>query len=126
MIRRLTLAVPLTLIAFAAPIDQLRAADALRAKDAASHVGEVATVCGVVASAKYATSTKGEPTFLNLDEPYPAQVFTVVIWGSNRAAFGEPERSYIHKNICVTGTIQNFRGKPEIVASAPTQIAVKD
>jgi hypothetical protein len=37
--------------------------------DAINHVGEDAVVCGVVASAKYATSTRRQPTFLNLDKP---------------------------------------------------------
>jgi DNA/RNA endonuclease YhcR with UshA esterase domain len=97
----------------------------LSSKEAAEHVGQKATVCGVVVSAKYATSTRGEPTFLNLDEPYPSQLFTVVIWGSNRAAFGKPESVYAHKTICVTGMIEAYKGKPEIVASRPEQIAVK-
>jgi len=42
----------------------------------ANHVGENATVCGQVASAHYAPSMKAKPTFLNLDKPYPNQVFT--------------------------------------------------
>jgi hypothetical protein len=29
--------------------------------------------------------------FLNLDQPYPREVFTVLIWGSDRAKFGTPE-----------------------------------
>jgi micrococcal nuclease len=117
--------VVVTLVTFG-PVRQSLAADVLSAKDAAAHVGELATVCGVVASAKYSTSTKGEPTFLNLDEPYPSQVFTVLIWGSNRAAFGAPESKYAHKSICVTGKIQEFKGKPEIVATQPGQIQVKE
>jgi len=64
----------------------------------------VATVCGVVASARYASQSSGQPTFLNLDEPYPRQVFTIVIWGSARASFPEPpEQAYSDKRICVTG-----------------------
>jgi hypothetical protein len=43
----------------------------LTAAQAKDHVGEPATVCGVVASATFATRTKGQPTFLNLDQPYP-------------------------------------------------------
>ena len=42
------------------------------------------TVCGIVASAHYAASSKGQPTFVNLDKPYPNQIFTVLIWGSDR------------------------------------------
>jgi hypothetical protein len=64
------------------------AAAELTSQQAASHVGETATVCGTVASANYATRTKGQPTFLNLDQPYPRQLFTVVIWGSDRTKFG--------------------------------------
>ena len=50
-------------------------------KKAINHVGEYKTVKGLVASAKYLSRVKGRPTFLNLDEAYPNQVFTVVIWG---------------------------------------------
>jgi hypothetical protein len=37
------------------------------------------------------TCSKGHPTFLNLDEPNPKEVFTILIWGSDRAKFGTPE-----------------------------------
>lgn len=96
----------------------------LSAEEAAGHVGETATVCGVGASAKHATSVRGQPTFLNLDRPYPNQVFTVVIWGSDRAAFGQPEVAYQNKRICVTGLVESYKGKPEIIARRPSQIEV--
>ena len=86
------------------------------------HVGETATVCGAVASANYAVKTKGQPTFLNLDRPYPNQVFTIVIWGTDRAKFGTPEATLMGKKVCVTGTIKDYRGKPEIIAADPKQI----
>jgi hypothetical protein len=38
----------------------------LTAADAAKHIGETATVCGTVASARYAESSNRKPTFLNL------------------------------------------------------------
>jgi len=90
--------------------------------EAKDHVGEVATVCGSVASTRYAASTKGQPTFLNLEKPYPNQIFTVVIWGSRRSKFGTPEREYQGKRICVTGKITDYRGGAEMVASDPQQI----
>ena len=64
-----------------------QAATSYKADDAINHVGESASVCGIVASAKYATSTNRQPTFLNLDRPYPNQVFTAVIWGADRDQF---------------------------------------
>jgi hypothetical protein len=67
------------------------AADKLTTSEAKQHVGETATVCGVVASARYSERARGKPTFLDIDKAYPQQIFTVVIWGDNRAKFGAPE-----------------------------------
>jgi len=97
----------------------------LSAAEAKDHVGETATVCGEVVSTRYAASTKGQPTFLNLDKPYPNQIFTVVIWGSNRSKFGRPEIEYSEKRVCVTGKITEYRGVPEVIANAPAQITVE-
>jgi heme-degrading monooxygenase HmoA len=37
--------------------------------EAKDHVGEAKTICGEVASTRYAAQSKAQPTFLNLDEP---------------------------------------------------------
>jgi DNA/RNA endonuclease YhcR with UshA esterase domain len=100
-------------------------ADTLTAEEAASHVGETATVCGTVASANYATRSKGQPTFLNLDKAYPHQAFTVVIWGSDRSKFGTPETALSGKVICATGAIQLYRGSPEVIVHDPGQLVQK-
>jgi len=97
----------------------------INALEAAKHIGDQATVCGNVASTRYASSTRGEPTFLNLEKPYPKQVFTVVIWGRNRAKFGTPEAEYRNKRICVTGTIEDYRGVPQVEARQPSQITIE-
>lgn len=96
----------------------------LTAAEAKDHVGETATVCGIVVSTRYAASTKGQPTFLNLDKAYPHQIFTIVIWGSNGGKFGAPETDYKGKRVCVTGKIAEYRGVPEIVADDPKQIRI--
>ena len=95
----------------------------LNPADAAGHVGQQATICGLVASAKYSPRSKGAPTFLNLDKPYPDQIFTVLIWGSARTKFTSPPESLQGTNICVTGQISSFRGAPEIVVNQPSQIS---
>ena len=97
----------------------------ISASEAAKHIGETATVCGKVASTHYAARTRGEPTFIDLDKPYPNQIFTVLIWGSDRPKFGDPEETYQSKNICATGKITEYRGVPEIVANEPSQITVR-
>jgi micrococcal nuclease len=87
-----------------------------------SAVGSVATVCGPVASTRYAEGSEGRPTFLNLGRPHPDQALAIVIWGAVRGAFGGPESRYADRRVCVTGRIRLYRGKPEIVVSDPTQI----
>ena len=98
-----------------------RAAD-VPAEDAARHLGETATVCGLVASGKYDSDLKSQPTFLDFGKPYPDQVFTAVIFGSDRAKFGTPETSLRGKRVCVTGKIQDRDGLPEIILNNPKQL----
>ena len=97
----------------------------LTAAEAKNHVGEPAIVCGRVASAHFAEKTKGLPTFMNLDMPYPRQIFTIVIWGADRLKFGNPERTYRDKNVCVSGKITSHRDIPEIVVTTPEQIRIQ-
>jgi DNA/RNA endonuclease YhcR with UshA esterase domain len=97
----------------------------ISAAQASSHVGEQAVVCGLVASAKYAARSKGTPTFINLDEPYPNEVFTALIWGEDRPKFGRPEDMLYGKRICVSGIVESYRGVPEIVVRTTRQINVQ-
>ena len=97
----------------------------ISAAEAKNHVGERATVCGEVASTHYAGRSRGNPTFINLDKPYPNQIFTLLIWGSDRPKFGDPEEAYRSKHICVTGKISDYKGVPEIIAYEPSQIKVQ-
>jgi len=96
----------------------------ISAPEAKSHIGEQARVCGKVASTHFAYRSKGSPTFLNLDEPYPNQVFTAMIWIEDRAKFGYPEKRYANQHVCVVGLIQSYRGTPEIILRNPAQVEV--
>src|SRR5262245_45359470 len=73
----------------------------LEPQAAAAHIGETATVCGVVASAEYEAKEQNQPTLLDLGTPFPNAIFTAVIYGDNRAKFGTPETSLRGKRICV-------------------------
>ena len=89
--------VPVVLtVALSVPAEQT-----ITAAEAKHHIGERATVCGKVVSTRYAESSRGSPTFLNLDQPYPNRVFTLLIWGDDRSKFGDPETAYRGKRICV-------------------------
>jgi endonuclease YncB( thermonuclease family) len=101
-------------------------AGTISAAKAAAHVGETMTVCGLVASTRFLNRGR-RPTFLNLDAPYPDQALTVLIWGDSREMFGEPpEDTYLDQEICVTGGIELYRGKPQIVVNDPSSIQLRD
>lgn len=89
----------------------LAGAQTIPASEAAKHIGEHETVCGAVASEHTATSSRGTPTFINLGQPYPRQIFTVLVWGDDRANVGDLPGS---GQLCVTGTVREYRGVPEI------------
>jgi hypothetical protein len=96
-------------------------AETISAPDAKNHIGKMATVCGKVTGERTATSSKGEPTFINLDAPYPNQIFTILIWGDDRPNVGDlPSEG---SRICATGIIQDYRGVPEIVVKSKEQLS---
>jgi hypothetical protein len=97
----------------------------LTTAEAKDHIGEQATVCGKVASTRYAATSRGKPTFINLDKPYPNPVFTILIWGENRDKFVAPEEKYRDKQVCVTGKITEYRGGPEMVIGDPQSVDVQ-
>ena len=103
----------------------VRQSDTIDANKAGNHVGEGATVCGEIVDTKYSTGSSGNPTFLNFDKPYPNHPFVVVIWGKDRPNFPpNPEIFYRFKQVCVTGLIESFKGKPEIIASDKSQLSI--
>jgi hypothetical protein len=118
-LRSLTVAYLFSLLLAFSTAAQTNKITAAEAKD---HVGEIRTVCGKVVSTHYARGSKGQPTFLNLDEPYSKEVFTILIWSNDRAKFGTPETKYQDAKVCVTGKITSHREKPEIIATEPSQI----
>ena len=104
----------------------VKVSESITAEQAQEHIGEINTVCGLVASAQYLDSWASKPTFLNFDRPYPYQSFAVRIPNSSRAAFSEPpEVLFNGKTICVTGMIENHDGRPEIVVEDPAQVVIQ-
>lgn len=96
-------------------------AQTLTTAQAKAHEGETTTVCGVVASEHTASSSRGTPTFINLDAAYPNPVFTVLIWGEDLKAIAPlPSNG---QRICVRGLITDYRGTPEMVVKTKSQIA---
>jgi hypothetical protein len=104
----------------------IHAADPLDPADAIDHIGEEATVCGEVTGAKFSSHRKRKPTFIDFGPPHPNHVFTALIWGEFRDKFDYMPESLLGKTICVSGTITEHKGRPEIKVSEPSQIRVMD
>ena len=112
----------LLLCSFVASAPQ--AGDPLDPSDAVNHIGEEATVCGEVSGAKYSDHRKRKPTFIDFGPPHPNQLFTALIWGEYREKFDYVPESLLGKTICVSGTITEHKGRPEIKVTEPSQIRV--
>ena len=51
----------------------------------------------------------------------------VVILGSSRPNFKEkPELYYDNKKVCVTGTIKEYKGKPEMIINNESEIKIEN
>lgn len=96
-------------------------AQSFTAAQAKDHEGQTAAVCGTVASEHTSARSKGQPTFINLDAPYPNQLFTILVWDDDRANVGTLPRMGSH--VCATGLIKDYRGTPEIVVSRSDQLS---
>ena len=98
----------------------------VKLEDLSRHAGDSVTVCGKVFSARYLSSSKNTPTFLNLGAAYPNQLLTVVIWGDVRKQFeGKPEELYNEKERGVSGRVELYKDKPQIVMHDSRQIYLK-
>jgi len=94
-------------------------------RDAIHHVGATRKVCGTVFSAVFLERARRQPTLLNINQDYPAQPLTLVIYKEDRDKFaGPPEKIYEGKRICVIGRIDLHRNKPQIVVNSPSMIEV--
>jgi len=100
----------------------LLAAD-IPAATAKDHIGETGTVCGKVAGTRYLEQSK--ITFLNFDKPYPDTPFTAIIRDEHRAKFGKPEETYLNKDVCVTGKIEEYNQRPQIVLTDLSQVKTR-
>lgn len=85
-------------------------------KDVSKHIGDSVLVCGKIFSGRFLPRSEGSPTLLNMGGLYPDQLLTLVIWGKDRQPFnGIPEKLYKDQDVCVTGKIEMFKDKPQIV-----------
>lgn len=90
--------------------------------NAGSHVGQMATVEGQVSEVH--TARSGKATFIDMGGSYPNNAFTAVIFARNMADVGNVS-SLSGKTIDVTGKIETYDGRPEIIGTSRGQIVGK-
>jgi len=101
----------------AAPAPAEGAAVKIDVADAQAHVGENV----VVTSKVYGYKALDGLTLVNLGAAYPNQLMTVVLRGAATALAGEIDG----KTIQVTGKVEMYKGKPEIIVRDPKMIFSK-
>ena len=101
----------------------LAAQPEIKIDDAKNHVGETIKICAKIFGGKFLENSKGTPTFLNAGGSYPYAPLTLVIWADARKEFkNKPEVYYAGKTVCVTGKIELYKDKPQIVINKEEQI----
>jgi DNA/RNA endonuclease YhcR with UshA esterase domain len=90
--------------------------------DAIQHVAQKATVEGVVTGVTI--SGKGN-TFINFGGKYPHQTFTGWIPKDSELADGSTLAGLEEKKVKISGTIELYKGKPEIKIMSNDQLALE-
>lgn len=95
----------------------------IKIEEAKNHIGENVKICTKIFGGKFLENSKGTPTFLNAGAQYPNAPLTLVIWADARKDFkNKPEEFYTGKAVCITGKIELFKEKPQIVIAKEEQI----
>ena len=112
--RRLLLAILLTLATPAMAAN-------IQAKDAAQHVGETATVVGVLSDVHKPDS--GKLIQWEIGGAYPNNLLSAVIFKHDMGKF--PDMTpMVGKTLAITGKIEMYHDKPEIVLKDITQVQI--
>lgn len=96
-------------------------ADTISPAQAIDYAGQDVVVEGVVS--QVSVSGKGT-TFLNFGGLYPDEIFYAVIFANNSDLFPGVE-NLEGRNVTVTGVIEIYRGKPEIILASPDQLQLR-
>lgn len=91
--------------------------DTISTKEAKNFIGETKIVRGIVASVF--VSNKGT-VLINFDEPHPNATFVAVIKPNNNGVnYSDVKKGSI---MTLSGIIEDYKGKPEIILNDQSQI----
>lgn len=90
--------------------------------EAAQNIGRYVRI---VARVSDVAATASGTVFLDFGGAYPDQSLTVLIPAEDARRFADPQ-SFRNRMVRVTGRLDRYRGKPEIVVRTPTQLVNLD
>ncbi len=91
-------------------------------KDAAQYVGSTLTVEGKVSQVSV---TNSGTTFINFGGQFPNHVFYAVVFRSSSDQFSDLA-DLRGMTIAISGTVETYKGKPQIILTSPNQIEVRN
>ena len=87
--------------------------------------GKTITVCSKVQST-FLTKGVKKTTYINFGKPYPNTTFTAVIFEGDLPNFKYTPSEYLKdKQVCLTGKITIYKGKPQMIISKEEQIKIE-
>ena len=87
--------------------------------EAVNNVGKDVTICARVYNVRFTPTI----TQINLGAKFPNNPLTVVIFAKSYAKFNGPlDELFADKNVCVKGTVELYRGKPQIIIDNPENL----
>lgn len=98
----------------------------IQLEELSGHIGDSITVKANIYGVRYLETAKNTPTFINVGAAYPNQLLTIVIWGNVRQGLGyAPEEKPQNNGMAVvSGKVELYRGKPQIVITDPKQLRI--
>ena len=96
-------------------------AETISPQEASHYAGSAITVEGVVSQV---STSGGGTTFINFGGRFPNHVFYAVIFRKNQGQFSGLN-ALEGKAVAISGTIEFYKGKPQIILHSPDQIELR-
>ncbi len=95
----------------------------IKLEEVRNHIGDSVKLVAKIYGGKYFETANNAPTLLDVGAHYPDAPLTLVIWGDVRSQFkNAPEVFYAGKNEWITGKIELYKNKPQIVIHSANQV----
>ena len=87
--------------------------------------GKTITICGKV-QGTYVSKGEKKITYLDFGKPYPNAVLRVVIFEGDWVNFKYTPSEFLkNKNVCITGKVKIYKGKPEMIIEKEEQVKIE-